>query len=171
LPDDDRRAGRERPEPRRPYPSGSGRGHRAAAVPPALLQSADRRRLSEFLLPAAVILAGVLLVVAFGFVISRAMNDDEEPAAIPLPQPPAIGQVPAAPTDQAVIPLPSPSETSSSPSPAPPASATSRTPPPRTSPARPPQEVDIERRGVPGEVDLSAEGRRDWVHWGEQGTF
>ena len=170
MPDDDRRAGRERPEPRRPYPPGSGRGHRAAAVPPVLLESADRRRLGEFLLPASVILAGVLLVVAFGFILTRAMNDDE-PAAIPLPQPPAIGQVPAAPTDQAVIPLPSPSESSSSPSPAPPPSATSRTPPSRTTPARPPQEVEIERRGVPGEVDLSAEGRRDWVHWGEEGTF
>ncbi len=167
MPDDDRRAGRERPEPRRPYPSGSGRGHRVAAVPPVLLQSADRRRLSEFLLPAAVILAGVLLVVAFGVIVNRAVRDDD-PAAIPLPQPPALGQIRPEPTDQAVIPLPSPSRSSSSPT----RSATTRTPPTRTATStRPPQDVTIDRDGVPGTVDLSGEGRRDWVHWGQEGTF
>jgi hypothetical protein len=137
-------------------------------VPPALLQGSGQRRLSEFLLPAAVILAGVLLVVAFGFILNRAMREDDDAAAIPLPQPPALGDVSAPPADQGVIPLPSPSSTSPSPSPS--ASATSRTPPPRTT-TRPPQDLDIDRAGVPGEVNLSGEGRRDWVHWGEQGTF
>jgi len=136
-------------------------------VPPALLQGSGQRRLSEFLLPAAVILAGVLLVVSFGFILNRAMREDDDAVAIPLPQPPALGEVSAPPADQAVIPLPSPSSTSPSPSPS--ASAT-RTPPPRTT-TRPPQALDIDRSAVPGEVDLSGEGRRDWVHWGEQGTF
>jgi hypothetical protein len=129
-----------------------------------MLQGAGQRRLAEFLMPAAVILAGVLLVVAFGFIINRAMNSDDDPAAIPPPEPPALGQIPAEPTDQAVIPLPSPSSTPPSPS------ATTLTPPPRTT-TRPPQDVDIDRAGVPGLVDLSGEGRRDWVHWGEEGTF
>ncbi len=176
MPDDDRRAGRQSSGPRRPYPSGSGSGHRAAAVPPALLQGAGQRRLTEFLLPAAVILAGVLLVVAFGFIINRAVNDGGA-EAIPLPQPPALGQLPP-PDDQAVIPLPSasvsssasasPSPTTASPSP----SATTSTPAPRaTTPARPAQDLAIARGGVPGTVDLSGEGRRDWVHWGAEGTF
>ena len=42
-------------------------------MPPELLE-ARQRRLSEFVLPAAVILAGVLIVVAFGFIVSRAVR-------------------------------------------------------------------------------------------------
>ncbi len=136
---------------------------------PAALLDTGTRRLTEFLMPASVILAGVLLVVAFGFIINRAMRDDDT-QAIPLPQPPALGQVPPAPTDQGVIPLPSPSPSSPSPSRSPSPSASTTTPPPRTT-TRPPQDLDIDRGGVPGAVDLSGEGRRDWVHWGQEGTF
>jgi hypothetical protein len=132
---------------------------------PAALLGTGQRRLAEFLMPASVILAGVLLVVAFGFIINRAMRDDDT-GAIPLPQPPALGQVPPTPTDQAVIPLPSPSPSPSSPSP-----STTTPPPPTRTTTRPAQDVDIDRGGVPGSVDLSGEGSRDWVHWGEQGTF
>jgi hypothetical protein len=134
-------------------------------VPSALLQSGGQRRLGEVLMPAAVILAGVLLVVAFAFIINRAMRDDAD-TAIPLPQPPALGEVPVEPTDQGVIPLPSPSSTAPSPS------ATTTTPPARkTTPPVDNGRVDIDRAGVAQLVDLSGEGRLDWVHWGEQGTF
>jgi hypothetical protein len=164
LPDDDRMPGRQ--GPRRPYPGYAGRGHRAGSVPSALLQSSTHRRLGEFFLPASVILAGVLLVVAFAFIVSRAMRDDEADSAIPLPQPPALGELTVPPSDQGVIPLPSPSSTAPSEPPA------TTTPPSRKT--RPPvadHDLDIRRAAVPQLVDLSGEGRLDWVHWGEQGTF
>jgi hypothetical protein len=129
------------------------------------LQSNGQRRVGELLMPASVILAGVLLVVAFAFIINRAMRDDEADTGIPLPQPPALGEVPITPTDQGVIPLPSPSSTSPAPS------ATTTTPPARKTTPPPANHVDLDRAGVPDTVDLSGEGRSDWVHWGEQSTF
>jgi len=140
-------------------------------VPPHLLE-ARQRRLTEFLMPAAVILAGVLVVVAFGFIISSAIRNDDT-QAIPPVQPPALGNVPVNPTDQFPIPLPSasgsaqPSASSASPTPS------RTTPPPRKSKPAPPDRgsVQIARSGVPARVDLTAEGGRDWVHWGEQSTF
>lgn len=146
-------------------------GRRGAAVPPALLEPARRRR-AEFAMPAAVILAGVLVVVAFGFIISHAFGHDDDTVAPAAPPP--ILSTGLAPTDQAVIPLPSATRPES---PAPPTStapsprATSK-PPARKAP--PPPDVgsiSVARAGVPGTVDLSAEGRRDWVHWGQQSTF
>jgi hypothetical protein len=136
-------------------------------VPSALLSDSAQRRLGEVLLPASVILAGVLLVVAFGFIINRAMRDDAD-QAIPLPQPPAFGTDPLVPSDQALIPLPSPS-TSASRSTAPTTPPTSK---PTSRPAPPDRgSVELARAGVPGLVDLSGEGDRDWVHWGQDGTF
>jgi len=187
LPDDDRTTGRQ-PQPggrpsdpgqRRPYPAAprSGYGYRSpgrrgAAVPPELLEDRSRR-FSEFLMPAAVILAGVLVVVAFGFIVSRAVRDDDRQALPPAVQPPALGDVPLNPPDQASpIPLPSASD-SPSPSvpPSPSPSKASKTPPAKKSPTPFPGAVSIARTGVPGLVDLAGEGRRDWVHWGEQSTF
>jgi hypothetical protein len=144
-------------------------GRRGAAVPPQLLED-RQRRFSEFLMPAAVILAGVLVVVAFGFIISRAMRDDE-PRAIPPVQPPALGDVPLNPPDQFPIPLPSASDDPTSPAPSP-----SRTTEPtpsktKTRPAPDQGSVKVARNDVPSRVDLSGEGSRDWVHWGEQSTF
>jgi hypothetical protein len=134
-------------------------------VPPALLRDTGwQRRFGEFLMPASVILAGVLLVVAFGFIINRAMRDDDNAGAIPLPQPPALGDVPLAPTDQSIIPLPSASAPDS-PSRPPSTPPSKKTPPPAD------HEIDVDRQSVASVVDLSAEGRRDWVHWGQEGTF
>ncbi|GAA3351661.1 hypothetical protein GCM10020358_82190 [Amorphoplanes nipponensis] len=184
MPDDDRTTGRQpesegRPSDagrRRPYPATPRTsygyrttGRRGAVVPPHLLE--DRpRRLSEFLMPAAVILAGVLIVVAFGFILSRAVRDDD-PQAIPPAQPPALGNLPVSPADQFPIPLPSASD---EPSPSPTPSKARTTPPPATSkPPAPPDRgsVKVARGDLPGRVDLSAEGTRDWVHWGQQSTF
>jgi hypothetical protein len=126
------------------------------------------RRFSEFLMPAAVILAGVLIVVAFAFIVSRAVRDDD-PRAIPPVQPPALGDVPLNPADQFPIPLPSASDEPGSPSPT--APQTSPTPS-RTTPKPPDRgSVKVARNDVPSRVDLSGEGSRDWVHWGEQSTF
>jgi hypothetical protein len=184
LPDDDRTTGRQpesegRPSEvghRRPYPAAPPprssygyrtAGRRGAVVPPELFDG-RQRGFSEFLMPAAVILAGVLIVVAFGFIISRAVRDDE-PKAIPPVQPPAIGDV-APPADQFPIPLPSASDKPSSPPP----TSRSASPTPSKSKTKPPPDqgsVKVVRADVPSRVNLSGEGTRDWVHWGEQSTF
>ncbi|GAB1640948.1 hypothetical protein [Krasilnikovia sp. MM14-A1259] len=182
MPDDDRGPVR-RPQPQgrgqaagqRPYAAGGSSrrtsygyrntGRRGPAVPSILLNDSSRRRLGEFVLPASVILAGVLLVVAFAFFVSRAQRKDEAP--ISGPQPPALGGAQLDPTPEQTIPLPSASPSpSSSPTPSPSKSTapTSSPPPDRGS-------VAISRSGVADVVDLSAEGTRDWVHWGEGGTF
>jgi hypothetical protein len=139
-------------------------GRRGAAVPPELLQP-TRRRLSEFAMPAVVILAGVLVVVAFGFIISRATHHDDDPAATALPPPILATGLP--PTDQAVIPLPSASAPAT---PTVSASATSE-PPARKAPPPDLGSIKVVRAGVASTVNLTAEGSRDWVHWGEQSTF
>jgi hypothetical protein len=144
-------------------------GRRGVAVPPEMLE-ARPRRLAEYAMPAAVILAGVLIVVAFGFIINRAMRSDDD-NAIPAPQPPALGLNPP-PTDQAIIPLPSPTGPAEPATTTPTPSSTSRPPARKTAP--PPVDngsIRIVRAAAPSLVDLSAEGSRDWVHWGEQSTF
>jgi hypothetical protein len=165
--------GHRKPYPAVPSPRSSygyrTTGRRGAVVPPHLLE--DRpRRFSEFLMPAAVILAGVLVVVAFGFIISRVVRDDE-PRAIPPVQPPALGDVPLNPADQFPIPLPSASDDPSSPTPLP---TRTTQPAPSKSKTKPPPDqgsLKVARNDVPSRVDLTGEGSRDWVHWGEQSTF
>jgi hypothetical protein len=149
-------------------------GHRAAPHTGARRPEGDGlpppdggRRWNETLSSAAVILAGVLLVVGFGLVASRAMRSHSEAPNVAVPQAPALGEVtlPSAPASQGLIPLTTPS---SSPSPSP--SATSPSPAPTTKPPDP-GALSITSGAVPGTVDLTAEGTRDWVHWGEQSTF
>jgi hypothetical protein len=168
LPDDDRSGTGRRP----PYPAvaagrrstyGFRNAGRRGSAPPDLLV-AQPRRFSEFLMPAVVILAGVLVVVAFGFIVNRALRSDDGAETLPLPAPPVFGEVPSEPADQGVIPLPSPSG-SDSPSP----SATT-TPPPKATPPFA-GAITIKQAGVASLVDLSGEGSRDWVHWGEESTF
>ncbi|GAA0509856.1 hypothetical protein Ade02nite_53140 [Paractinoplanes deccanensis] len=137
----------------------AGPRRRAAAPPLDGLDGSSRR--NEVLSSAAVILAGVLLVIGFGFVATRAMVHQDEPPADPPA--PALGdvQLPSV-GPQGLIPLGSPSP---SPSPAAPKSPVFRSPTP------PPATVRIEQSAVPAVVDLSAEGTADWVHWGLDGTF
>lgn len=142
--------------PRRPHPS--------ATMPAELLRDSRRRPFTEFLMPAAVILAGVLVVIAVGLLINGVLKG-KEPTALPAPPPPALGDI-TPPSDQAVIPLPSDPPSAGAPS----SPATRPTTPPARK-TRPPQDVTLVRAAVPGRVDLSGEGDRDWVHWGEQGTF
>jgi hypothetical protein len=190
LPDDDRMSGRQpwttgdRAEPRRIGRGGAGYGfrtggRRGAAVPAALLDDRSQRRYQEFLVPTAVILAGVLVVVAFAFIVSAAMRSDDGSDAIPPAQPPALGQVPLAPTDQGAIPIPETSASvSATPSPSPTLSpspsATTTRPPATRKPTAPPAVkglLTIDRGEAPSRVDLAEEGTRDWVHWGEQNAF
>jgi hypothetical protein len=146
-----------------------GTGHRAAPfagrrrAPGAPDPAAPHRTWHEWLSSASVILAGVLLVVGFGFVASRAIRSHDTPPSVPEPQVPALGEITLPPpVDQSPIPLESPSPSPST-SPAP--SRTSASPPPD------PGGITLTRADVPATVDLTAEGSRDWVHWGEQGTF
>jgi hypothetical protein len=127
----------------------------------------DRNRWNDIYTSVAVILAGVVVVIGFGFVASRAINGDDDAGPLPEPPPPAaLGSVTPPPADQGAIELDSPTPTpSSSPTPSP-----SRT---TTSPAPPPDQgaIRLETGSVPSTVTLSSEGSRDWVHWGQEGTF
>jgi len=134
------------------------------------MESTGRRGWNEIASSAAVILAGVIVVVGFGFIASRAIGSHNDN---PLPDPPptaALGGVDLPSASPGVIPLGSPT-----PSP----TTTAPPPPPKSPPAttrktdRPPDNgaIAISTGGVPGTVDLTAEGTRDWVHWAEEGTF
>ena len=188
MPDDDQWAGRQ-PEfeergqgavERRPFPAApairrtsygyrTDTGRRAPAVPPLLLAEEPPRRWSAFAMPAAVILAGVLIVVAIGFIINRAMHSDDSDTALPAVQPPALGQFTDPPTDQGAIPLPS--QSSSPSASATPSSKPTTKPPARKAPPADTGSVTLRRSGIASLVNLSAEGSRDWVHWGEESTF
>jgi hypothetical protein len=105
-----------------------------------LLDLGGRRNWREYLEPAGVILAGVLVVVAFALVVQHSTGDEPR-AATPV----ATG-----PDEQIPIPLPS---AAASPS------------------FTPVDSIAIERVPVAPEIDLSADGVIDWVHWGEQGRY
>jgi hypothetical protein len=112
---------------------------------------------------ASVILAGVLVVVGFAIVAAKAMGGGGDD---PLPDPPPPAALGGGSTPSAgLIPLgsPSPTTASSSPSPSP-----SRTKPSTKAPDL--GAVSLATGEVPSLVDLTAEGTRDWVHWGEEGT-
>ena len=150
-------------------------GHRAthiglrrrAAGESSLLEPGQRSR--EIVSSAAVILAGVLLVIGFGLVATRAMQSDDRPPLLPEPAAPALGDVALPSSEPGLIPLESPS-TGPSPTPSKSVAAPPTTPVSR-SPAPDPGAVTLVRAGVPDQVNLSAEGSRDWVHWGQDGTF
>jgi hypothetical protein len=154
---------------RKTYGYRNGSGRRAPIVAPDVLE--DRpRRWNEFVMPAAVILAGVLIVVAFGFIINHAMKSGDENDVAAAVQPPALGQFSDGP-NQAAIPLPSESP-SDSPSPSP--SKTPTTKPPTKATVPPVVDtgsITVTQSGIGSRVDLTAEGKQDWVHWGEESTF
>ncbi len=148
-------------------------GHRAthiglrrrAAGESSLLEPGQRIR--EIVSSAAVILAGVLVVIGFGLVASRAMRSDDPAPPLPEPAAPALGDVALPSSEPSLIPLESPSA-----GPSPSRSGTPRpTTPVSRSPAPDLGAIALDRGGVPDEVNLSAEGARDWVHWGQNGTF
>jgi hypothetical protein len=132
---------------------------------PPWMRTGDGRR-SEFYSSALVILAGVMLVIGFGFVASKAINsarDDQR-----LPDPPPAAALPGAGSGPSASPAPIPIEPAPSTAPSPP------TVPPSTEPTTKPPDrgaIALTTADVPSLVDLSAEGSRDWVHWGEDGTF
>jgi hypothetical protein len=133
-------------------------------------EPADRRGWNEIASAAAVILAGVIVVVSFGFIASRAFRSHNDN---PLPDPPptaALGGVAQPSAGPGLIPLGSPSPSPTTPSLSAPPSSPSATSKKTT---RPPDNgaIAIATGGVPPTVDLTAEGTRDWVHWGEEGTF
>jgi hypothetical protein len=133
-------------------------------------QAGQRRTFNEIASSASVILAGVIVVVGFGFIASRAMHSDHDN---PLPDPPptaALGGVVLPSASPGLIPLGSPSPSPTSPSPSPSPSSSSATPPP---PSKAPDNgaISIKAASAGSTVDLTAEGSRDWVHWGEDGTF
>ncbi len=188
VPDDDRYRGRQ---PRATHHRRAGDGapgrrgpyqpRRAAEVPAVLLRPESPRR--EFLVPSSVILAGVLAVLAVAITVNWGMRRTEPPGALPPP----VAAQPLAPADDWSLPTPtapSPTEPGAS-APTPTASATPTARPSSPAPGRngtrppsrsrieapPANAVAISRAAVPAAVDLSAEGRQDWVHWGLDGTF
>jgi hypothetical protein len=142
-------------------------GFRRARVAPASAPP-DGRRWNEIYTSAAIILAGVVLVVGFAFVATRAMNAGDDDKLPDPPPPAALGQVTLPATSPGLIPLgsPTPTPTTTSPSPSPSKTTTrpTTTPPDRGA-------VSIATGAVPSLVNLTAEGNRDWVHWGQESTF
>jgi hypothetical protein len=141
-------------------------GFRRAANTPATA-AGDGRRWNEIYSSASVILAGVIVVVGFAFIASRAVNSGGEES---LPDPP-----PTAALGGALLPSASPGAIpleSATPSPDPSLSP-SVTPTTTRPTTRPPDQgsISLDADSVPSSVNLSAEGDRDWVHWGEEGTF
>jgi hypothetical protein len=99
------------------------------------------------------------------------MQSHSDAPTVSVPEAPPLGEVtlPSSSVSQGLIPLGTPSASpSSSFSSSPTTPATSKAPPPP-----PPDQgaVSISTGAVPSTVDLTAEGTRDWVHWGEQSTF
>ncbi|GIF03772.1 hypothetical protein [Actinoplanes siamensis] len=111
---------------------------------PDVLLAPGRPRWREHLAPAVVILGGVLVVVLVGVaaLVSRSGRHPENDPVAGAAAEPTLDQVP--------IPLPSPSLS--------------------TSPA-PINAITVEQGTVPDSVDLSDEGKVDWVHWGEEGVY
>jgi hypothetical protein len=141
-------------------------GFRRAASP-ADDQPRDRRGWNEIASSASVILAGVIVVIGFGFIASRAMRSSDNNN--PLPDPPptaALGGVALPSASPGLIPLGSASPSSSSPSPSP---TPKKTKPTTKAPDN--GAISLVAGPVPSRVNLTAEGSRDWVHWGEGGTF
>ncbi|MEV6343665.1 hypothetical protein [Actinoplanes sp. NPDC051851] len=97
----------------------------------------------EYLGPAAVILAGVLAVLTVAGVLYGLSHPPATDAT------PLVGEV-ADPATGVPIPLPSPSPSMST---------------------TPIDDITFERGTVPDTVNLSSEGKIDWVHWGEEGTY
>ncbi len=115
------------------------------------------RRRSEWLSSAAVILAGVFLVVSVGVVATRVIRTAHSRPQATTPQIPALGNVTLPPANHGVIPLTSPSP--------------SQSPTPSTSPTADHGTVTLAKADVPDTVNLSAEGSFDWVHWANVGTY
>lgn len=180
MPDDDRTTGRHQQHQRYPQVAGfsprtrSERRRRTAAVTASGLFDPGTRRTADWAVPAAVILAGVLVVVGVGFAVSRAATASKEGTVVveePAAQPPLLGNLPAEPTDRFPIPLESASPLPTTPATTPPTSKPTTKLPTTTEPPVFTGTVAIARGSVPAAVSLPAEGTRDWVHWGEQGTF
>lgn len=152
----------------RAAPAGIRRRAETPGLPPP-----EKRRWNEILSSALVIAAGVLVVIGFGVVASRAMRTSHDAPNASIPQAPTLGEVtlPSTSPSQGVIPLTSPSSSppdSEPPSSAPPSPPTTTKP---TTGAANPGSISVARGAVPGTVDLSDEGSLDWVHWAEQSTF
>jgi hypothetical protein len=130
------------------------------------MEPGQRRR--EIISSAAVILAGVLVVIGFGVVASRAMDSEKTPPNVPVPAAPALGGIVPPSSSTGAIPLESPS---TAPSPSLSSAAPPTTQPVSRDPVPDQGSIALARGDVPAVVNLSAEGRRDWVHWGEDGTF
>jgi hypothetical protein len=111
---------------------------------PDVLLGPGKTRWREHLGPAVVILIGVLVVVLVGVVALIARSGD------PSDTDPRAGAVAEPTTEEMPIPLPSPSVS--------------------TSPA-PVNAITVEEGSPPDTVNLSDEGKIDWVHWGEDGTY
>jgi hypothetical protein len=148
-------------------------GDDTATIPAVLLKPPSSRR--EFLVPSSVILAGVLAVVAVAVGVNWGMGRSGDGPTQPVVPPPVIGAQPLAPAGDWTLPT-----ASATPSPRPSATPSgdapgrdgSPRPPSRSKPVTAPANaLAISRSAVPATVDLSAEGRRDWVHWGLNGTF
>lgn len=118
------------------------RAARRSQVPDVLLDK-GWQRWQEHFATAGVILLGVLAVISFGLVVRARTADRPAPVVVTPALPgPTVAQLP--------IPLPSASPSIS---------------------VKPVNAITVERVPIPATVNLPAEGKTDWVHWGEQGRY
>jgi hypothetical protein len=137
-----------------------GRPRGAAATgrhePPTARTFADH---ASWLVPAVGVIVTVAVVVMLAMIVYNRSDDDPSQAAGPQ-RSSAVGSVPLNPPDDWYRPSTLPS------------GRTSAAPGRSTTQAQPAGTVlQLRRSGVPELVNLSAEGRRDWVHWGHKDVW
>ncbi|WP_309227201.1 hypothetical protein [Micromonospora thermarum] len=119
----------------------------------ARARARQRRRWAVAVVTAPACLAALLAYVNWG--------------STPAPEePPVAGSVPAGVGRPSAPPGAQPSAGPASPGLRPRQRPPSPSPTPTTSPPAPPPVLTLTRNDVPAEVDLTAVGTRDWVHWG-----
>ncbi|MGN9778766.1 hypothetical protein ACTMS0_23840 [Micromonospora sp. H33] len=120
------------------------------------LRRLDRaRRRRRWALEGVTVLACLVALLSY-------VNFDSEPAP---EEPPTTGTVPAGVGRPSALPGTQPGAGPASPGLRP----RQRPPSPSPTPTTPPPVLTLARNEVPAEVDLTAVGTRDWIHWGLHG--
>ncbi|GAA0806367.1 hypothetical protein [Spirilliplanes yamanashiensis] len=130
----------------------------------------SHRRRARWIVPSSLAVAAAVVAVAAGLSLGVGEGGDDLSTATLPAQPPALGDFPLAPPADPLTPAPSVT------GPATPTPSAGRKTPGASRGGDGPAglagvQLDLTAGAVPATVDLSAEGSRDWVHWGEQNVW